>query len=109
MVPSVSICICGNCTLLLSKLLPRDLRILSQCSPSYYYLSSLAHGIGRSGDITAVQPKAAGSSLLNNITNRLVLDSIKIAGMSSHDHLHSPPVISVHLFQAHSELTRLND
>ncbi|XP_067935785.1 O-phosphoseryl-tRNA(Sec) selenium transferase-like [Watersipora subatra] len=42
----------------------------------------LAHGIGRSGDITAVQPKAAGSSLLNQLTNRLVLDSIKIAGVS---------------------------
>ena len=44
-------------------------------------LLRLAHGIGRSGDITAVQPKAAGSSLLNNITNRLVLDSLKIAGV----------------------------
>ncbi|XP_011900692.1 PREDICTED: O-phosphoseryl-tRNA(Sec) selenium transferase isoform X2 [Cercocebus atys] len=38
------------------------------------------HGIGRSGDISAVQPKAAGSSLLNKITNSLVLDIIKLAG-----------------------------
>jgi len=42
----------------------------------------LAHGIGRSGDLTAIQPKAAGSSLLNTITNRLVLHSLKIAGES---------------------------
>ncbi|KAB1282123.1 O-phosphoseryl-tRNA selenium transferase, partial [Camelus dromedarius] len=39
------------------------------------------HGIGRSGDIAAVQPKAAGSSLLNKITNSLVLDIIKLAGV----------------------------
>ncbi|NP_001397643.1 O-phosphoseryl-tRNA(Sec) selenium transferase isoform 2 [Homo sapiens] len=39
------------------------------------------HGIGRSGDISAVQPKAAGSSLLNKITNSLVLDIIKLAGV----------------------------
>ncbi|XP_045737336.1 O-phosphoseryl-tRNA(Sec) selenium transferase isoform X1 [Mirounga angustirostris] len=39
------------------------------------------HGIGRSGDISAVQPKAAGSSLLNRITNSLVLDIIKLAGV----------------------------
>ncbi|XP_045853468.1 O-phosphoseryl-tRNA(Sec) selenium transferase isoform X1 [Meles meles] len=39
------------------------------------------HGIGRSGDISAVQPKAAGSSLLNKITNSLVLDILKLAGV----------------------------
>nr|XP_048317582.1 O-phosphoseryl-tRNA(Sec) selenium transferase isoform X1 [Myodes glareolus] len=41
------------------------------------------HGIGRSGDISAVQPKAAGSSLLNKITNSLVLSVIKLAGVHS--------------------------
>jgi O-phospho-L-seryl-tRNASec:L-selenocysteinyl-tRNA synthase len=41
----------------------------------------LAHGIGRSGDIAAVQPKAAGSSLLAQLTHALVLDAIKLAGM----------------------------
>ncbi|XP_054996736.1 O-phosphoseryl-tRNA(Sec) selenium transferase [Sorex araneus] len=41
------------------------------------------HGIGRSGDISAVQPKAAGSSLLNKITNSLVLDIIKLAGVQT--------------------------
>ncbi|XP_068260153.1 O-phosphoseryl-tRNA(Sec) selenium transferase isoform X2 [Nyctibius grandis] len=40
----------------------------------------LIHGIGRSGDISAVQPKAAGSSLLNKLTNSVVLDIIKLAG-----------------------------
>lgn len=40
----------------------------------------LIHGIGRSGDIAAVQPKAAGSSLLNKITNSVVLDVLKFAG-----------------------------
>ena len=42
--------------------------------------SRLSHGIGRSGDIAAVQPKAAGSSLLMKLTNCMVLDVIKMAG-----------------------------
>ena len=41
----------------------------------------LAHGIGRSGDVAAVQPKAAGSSLLNKLTNLLAHDALKLAGM----------------------------
>nr|XP_006138228.1 O-phosphoseryl-tRNA(Sec) selenium transferase [Pelodiscus sinensis] len=41
----------------------------------------LIHGIGRSGDISAVQPKAAGSSLLNKLTNSIVLDILKLAGV----------------------------
>ncbi|XP_015272243.1 PREDICTED: O-phosphoseryl-tRNA(Sec) selenium transferase [Gekko japonicus] len=41
----------------------------------------LIHGIGRSGDIAAVQPKAAGSSLLNKLTNSIVLDIIRLAGV----------------------------
>ena len=45
-----------------------------------YILLRFIHGIGRSGDISAVQPKAAGSSLLNKITNSLVLNVIKLAG-----------------------------
>lgn len=39
------------------------------------------HGIGRSGDLVEVQPKAAGSSLLNTLTNALLLDAIKVAGV----------------------------
>uniref|UniRef100_H2ZVF2 O-phosphoseryl-tRNA(Sec) selenium transferase n=1 Tax=Latimeria chalumnae TaxID=7897 RepID=H2ZVF2_LATCH len=41
----------------------------------------LIHGIGRSGDIAAVQPKAAGSSLLNKLTNSVTLDILKLAGV----------------------------
>ncbi|KAG1680516.1 O-phosphoseryl-tRNA(Sec) selenium transferase [Nymphon striatum] len=40
----------------------------------------LGHGIGRSGDIAEVQPKAAGSSILNKITNSMVLDAINMSG-----------------------------
>ncbi|XP_077157618.1 O-phosphoseryl-tRNA(Sec) selenium transferase [Paroedura picta] len=41
----------------------------------------LIHGIGRSGDISAVQPKAAGSSLLNKLTNSIALDILRLAGV----------------------------
>ena len=40
-------------------------------SKRHYYMS---HGIGRSGDIAAIQPKSAGSSLMYQITNSLCLD-----------------------------------
>ncbi|XP_071830497.1 O-phosphoseryl-tRNA(Sec) selenium transferase-like isoform X2 [Apostichopus japonicus] len=43
----------------------------------------LAHGIGRSGDITAIQPKAAGSSILSVMTNAMALDIIRLAGIKS--------------------------
>ncbi|CAF1214136.1 unnamed protein product [Adineta steineri] len=48
--------------------------------------SLLSHGIGRSGDIIATQPKAAGSSLLNKLTNELVLDAIHILGLRTVTH-----------------------
>ena len=38
------------------------------------------HGIGRSGDITEVQPKAAGSSLLVKLCRDMTLDALKISG-----------------------------
>ncbi|RWS00673.1 O-phosphoseryl-tRNA(Sec) selenium transferase-like protein, partial [Dinothrombium tinctorium] len=41
----------------------------------------LGHGIGRSGDLNEVQPKAAGSSLLNILTNQLVLDVLQNCGV----------------------------
>mmetsp|Transcript_32331 Transcript_32331/g.52550 ORF Transcript_32331/g.52550 Transcript_32331/m.52550 type:complete len:545 (-) Transcript_32331:138-1772(-) len=41
----------------------------------------LAHGIGRSGDVGAIQPKAAGSSLLMRLTTAMVLHLIKISGV----------------------------
>eukprot|EP01147_Barroeca_monosierra_P010887 gene10887-2962_t len=42
----------------------------------------LAHGVGRSGDIAAIQPKAAGSSLLARIAESMMLDLLKLAGMT---------------------------
>lgn len=39
-----------------------------------------SHGIGRSGDIAELQPKAIGSSILNKLTNELLLDFLKISG-----------------------------
>ncbi|GBG31312.1 O-phosphoseryl-tRNASec selenium transferase [Hondaea fermentalgiana] len=42
----------------------------------------LAHGIGRSGDVGAVQPKAAGSSLIYKLTVELVRDLVRrVLGM----------------------------
>lgn len=43
-------------------------------------LVRLAHGVGRSGDIAAAQPKAAGSSIIAQLTNSLLLDIIRHAG-----------------------------
>eukprot|EP00635_Sarcinochrysidales_sp_CCMP3193_P001000 CAMPEP_0118902776 /NCGR_PEP_ID=MMETSP1166-20130328/7917_1 /TAXON_ID=1104430 /ORGANISM="Chrysoreinhardia sp, Strain CCMP3193" /LENGTH=551 /DNA_ID=CAMNT_0006841991 /DNA_START=196 /DNA_END=1851 /DNA_ORIENTATION=+ len=41
----------------------------------------LAHGVGRSGDIAAIQPKAAGSSLFAKLSNAMALDALQIAGL----------------------------
>ncbi|KAG2486490.1 hypothetical protein HYH03_014793 [Edaphochlamys debaryana] len=41
----------------------------------------LAHGVGRSGDIAAEQPKAAGSSLLAALAAALAADALRIAGL----------------------------
>ena len=38
----------------------------------------MGHGIGRSGDINSIQPKAVGSSLILKLTEHLVKDAIKI-------------------------------
>jgi O-phospho-L-seryl-tRNASec:L-selenocysteinyl-tRNA synthase len=43
----------------------------------------MGHGIGRSGDIAENQPKASGSSLLNQLTNSLLLDLIRTMGIRS--------------------------
>ncbi|KAL4231703.1 hypothetical protein ACF0H5_009279 [Mactra antiquata] len=59
----------------------REGRIYSDMVARRHY--RLSHGIGRSGDISAVQPKAAGSSLLMKLTNCLALDVIKLSGIQS--------------------------
>ncbi|XP_037802895.1 O-phosphoseryl-tRNA(Sec) selenium transferase-like [Penaeus monodon] len=56
----------------------REARIYSGLVSKRHY--RLGHGIGRSGDIAEVQPKAAGSSLLNKLTNCMVLDVIRATG-----------------------------
>jgi O-phospho-L-seryl-tRNASec:L-selenocysteinyl-tRNA synthase len=43
----------------------------------------LCHGVGRSGDIAEVQPKAAGSSLLSKLCHALVKDALRLAGLSN--------------------------
>ncbi len=41
------------------------------------------HGIGRSGQLTAPQPKAAGASLMQQVANSTALDAIKKLGLSN--------------------------
>ncbi|RMX55716.1 hypothetical protein pdam_00016046 [Pocillopora damicornis] len=59
----------------------REGRVISSLVSRRHF--RLSHGIGRSGDIAAVQPKAAGSSLLMKLTNCMALDVIKLAGVRS--------------------------
>ena len=56
----------------------REARVISPLVRRRHF--GLAHGVGRSGDIAAVQPKAAGSSLLAKLSNHLALDALKEAG-----------------------------
>lgn len=42
-----------------------------------------AHGIGRSGDISQVQPKAAGSSVIYKLVNYMLLHVLHICGLTS--------------------------
>lgn len=43
----------------------------------------LTHGIGRSGDIAEVQPKAGGSSIISKITSELALHALHFRGLKS--------------------------
>lgn len=43
----------------------------------------LSHGVGRSGDVAEVQPKAAGSSLLAKLTHALARDALRLAGLGN--------------------------
>jgi O-phospho-L-seryl-tRNASec:L-selenocysteinyl-tRNA synthase len=57
----------------------REGRVFSSLVAQRHY--RMSHGIGRSGDVAAVQPKAAGSSLMVQLVNLLVLDALKVAGL----------------------------
>jgi len=57
----------------------REARVYSSLVYKRHY--GLAHGIGRSGDVSAVQPKAAGSSIIVQLCNYMAAHALKIAGM----------------------------
>lgn len=59
----------------------REGRVLSSlvCRRHYH----MSHGIGRSGDLLADQPKACGSSLVGKLANIAVLDAVRCAGCKS--------------------------
>ncbi|CAH0382722.1 unnamed protein product [Bemisia tabaci] len=59
----------------------REARFASSLVSRRHY--RMGHGIGRSGDIGEVQPKAAGSSLLIKLTNALLLDTIRFMGVTN--------------------------
>jgi len=52
---------------------------------------NLSHGIGRSGDINEVQPKAAGSSVIYKLTIYMVLHALEIAGLNSKSNNNNDP------------------
>lgn len=57
----------------------REARIASRLVAERHF--HLGHGMGRSGDIAEIQPKAAGSSLVAKLANSFALDVIKLAGL----------------------------
>jgi O-phospho-L-seryl-tRNASec:L-selenocysteinyl-tRNA synthase len=59
----------------------REGRVFSSLVSKRHY--GLAHGIGRSGDISEVQPKAAGSSTLYKLANYLVQHALEISGFAA--------------------------
>jgi O-phospho-L-seryl-tRNASec:L-selenocysteinyl-tRNA synthase len=59
----------------------REGRVYSSLVQQRHYY--LAHGIGRSGDLCAEQPKAAGSNIIIKMTNFLTMHAIKLAGLAS--------------------------
>ena len=59
----------------------REGRVFSQIIAQRY--RSMTHGVGRSGDLLADQPKAAGSSLMKALTNVLCRDALRTCGLSA--------------------------
>ncbi|KAL6072106.1 O-phosphoseryl-tRNA(Sec) selenium transferase, variant 4 [Balamuthia mandrillaris] len=57
----------------------REARIASRLVAQRHY--RFGHGVGRSGELAAVQPKAAGSSLIVSLTNHMTLDALKLTGL----------------------------
>lgn len=59
----------------------REGRVISNLVRERHF--GLTHGIGRSGDVMAEQPKAAGSSLIVQLTRYLALDAIRLSGIKA--------------------------
>ena len=57
----------------------REGRVYSDLVSRRHY--RLSHGIGRSGNINDMQPKAAGSSLIAQLTRLFVLELVKLSGI----------------------------
>jgi len=57
----------------------RESRIVSDLVAKRNFF--MGHGIGRSGDVKAVQPKAAGSSLIVKLAEYLAMDALKTFGL----------------------------
>ena len=64
--------------------------MLSSLVSSRHY--GFSHGIGRSGDLTAQQPKAIGSSLLQLLATSLTQHALQLAGLRSAAHTLLMPV-----------------
>ena len=58
----------------------REARIASSLVSKRHF--RFGHGIGRSGDLVQVQPKAAGSSVMYELTNSLALDALRTLGVT---------------------------
>ena len=54
----------------------RESRIYSNLVENRHF--SMGHGIGRSGNISEIQPKAAGSSIILKLARVLAIDAIKV-------------------------------
>ncbi|XP_065318724.1 O-phosphoseryl-tRNA(Sec) selenium transferase-like [Gordionus sp. m RMFG-2023] len=59
----------------------REARIYSPIVSKRHF--NLGHGMGRSGDLNQIQPKATGSSSLAKLTNLLIKDAFRIAGLQN--------------------------
>ena len=59
----------------------RESRIASDIVARRHF--RLGHGVGRSGDIAAIQPKAAGSSMIARLTETMLLDLLKMVRHTS--------------------------
>ncbi|CAH0476422.1 unnamed protein product [Peronospora belbahrii] len=77
----------------------REARVFSSLVARRHF--GLAHGVGRSEDLAAVQPKAAGLSLMVQLANALAKDVLRLAGMRAVQAALVLPVATEILLQVH--------